>query len=93
MSSVFFFLAGVFVILLAQYITKPSRKLEHEYEEGVTRIVVQDFHHEEVARTTVYGTSEFDKFKCSWVGKHLCYSPVPAYFQESHDEVGSPKTK
>lgn len=81
------------MILFLQHITRPSRKVEHEYDEGVTKVVVQDYCHNEVARTTVYGTSGYAQFKCSWVGKHLCYSPTPAYFQESDDEVGSPKTK
>lgn len=89
MDNVFFFFAGVGVLLLIQYLTRPARTITHEYDDGVTRIVVQDFCHEEVARTTVYGTDGAALFKRSWVGKHLCYSPLPTYFQEGDTEVGT----
>lgn len=87
MDNVFFFFAGVCMVLLLQYLTTSRKQITHDYDEGVTRIVVQDFCNEEVARTTVYGTDGVALFKRSWVGKHLCYSPLPSYFQASDEEV------
>lgn len=89
MDYVFFFSAGIGILLLFQYLTRPARTITHEYDSGTTRIVVQDIANEVTTRTTVYGTDGGALFKRSWVGKHLCYSPLPTYFQESDTEVGS----
>ena len=88
-DNVFFFFAGIAVLLFIQSWLKPARTIVHEYDDGVTRIVVQDFCQNEVARTTAYGTDGGAIFKRSWVGKHLCYSPKQEYFQTSDPEVGS----
>ena len=87
MDNVFFFFAGVAILLFIQSWLKPERTIVHEYDEGVTRVVVQDFKEDVTTRTTIYGTDGSALFKRSWVGSNLCYSPLQAYFQASDEEV------
>ena len=89
MDNVFFFFTGIGILLFIQSWLKPSRTIVHEYDEGTTRVVVQDFKVDETTRTTVYGTDGDAIFKRSWVGKHLCYSPKQEYFQASDTEMGT----
>ena len=93
--EIFWFLAGIFILKFAEYITGPVRVITHRYSEDTSTVVITDLKGEEVLKTSQYDI-QLDgrpRFKPCVVGQRYGYTATQDYLQAPDYQISDRTAK